>query len=218
MCGRFTLHTDLAALETQFGLRIPPVTARYNISPTQYVLAAVSGDGKRWAGFFHWGLIPSEADDMRVGARMINVEAEKLEDNPAFVKLLRRQRCIIAADGFYKWGMENGVKQPYYMQLASGEPFAFAGLWDQWQSRDETILSCTIITTKANRLIAPIHDRMPVLLNDTAQQAWLDQNLTGYKELAPLLTPYPSEEMKVRPVTSDVNSPMNDHKALLAKV
>lgn len=215
MCGRFTLTTNLGAIAARFGVArflegAAGYASRYNIAPTQTVIV-VNDDGTRHLTQMRWGLIPSWAKDPAIGNRMINARAETVATKPAFRSALRKRRCLIPADGFYEWQQQGRRKQPVYITLKSREPFSFAGLWDAWVSPDgEEIKTCTIITTEANDLLKPIHDRMPVILTRDAEAVWLDPAIQEPAQLLPLLTPYPSEQMKAYPVSTWVNNPAND--------
>jgi putative SOS response-associated peptidase YedK len=214
MCGRFTLTSEISALQETFPwLNIPPeIAPRYNIAPTQAV-AVVANDGKNQLDFYNWGLIPSWAKDPEIGNRMINARAETLAEKPSFKAAFRRRRCLILADGFYEWQKQESSKAkiPMYIRLASHEPFAFAGLWELWNSKDGSqILSCTIITTEPNELMQSIHNRMPVILPAEAYPTWLESGELSLEGLTPLLKPYPAEQMVAYPVSTLVNSPAND--------
>ena len=214
MCGRFTLTVDPGQLREAYpDVEIPKdLKPRYNIAPTQPV-AVIPNDGKNKLDFFVWGLIPSWAKDPQIGSRMINARSETLAEKPSFRSAYRRRRCLIVADGFYEWRKEAGStsKTPMYIQLESREPFAFAGLWENWHSPDGSeVLSCTIITTEPNALIAKIHNRMPVLLPREAYAKWLDPGELDPSVMDPLLRPYPAEEMIAYPVSTLVNKPQND--------
>jgi putative SOS response-associated peptidase YedK len=215
MCGRFTLTVDLSELAGAFPwLLVPdrPVAPRFNIAPTQPVAVAANRDDRK-LDFFTWGLIPSWADDPAIGSRMINARAETLAEKPSFRSAYRRRRCLIFADGFYEWHKEAGRSQktPYYIHLKSGAPFGFAGLWEAWNSpHGDVILSCTIITTEPNDLVAQLHNRMPVILPPEAHDRWLDPAEKGPEELGSLLAPYPADQMEIYPVSTLVNNPSND--------
>lgn len=215
MCGRFTLALDLEGLRQSFPwLALPErdLRPRYNIAPTQPV-AVVANNHPQQLDFFVWGLIPPWAKDPTIGSRLINARAETLAEKPAFRNAYRRRRCLILADGFYEWRKEAGTahKTPMYIRLKSGEPFAFAGLWEVWNSPlGDVVLSCTIITTAANDLVATIHDRMPVILPREAYDRWLDPAEQRPTELAPLLKPYPAEEMEAYAVSTQVNNSAYD--------
>ena len=214
MCGRFTLTIDVADLQDAFPQFSFPsqYTPHYNIAPTQPVLV-IPNDGKSAADFFIWGLVPSWAKDPTIGARLINARAETLTEKPSFRGSFKYRRCIIPADGFYEWKSQPGtkIKVPYFIHLKPCQPFAFAGLWDEWQSPDGSrIRSCTIITTQPNALMATLHDRMPVLLPNDGYTQWLDPSPGTLADLQRLLTPFPAEKMDIYPVSSLVNNPTND--------
>jgi len=219
MCGRFTLTVDPDELQDAFpGLTLPadhPPTPRYNIAPSQPV-AVITNNGKNTLEFFRWGLIPSWAKDPAIGNRLINARAETLADKPSFRTAFKRRRCLIPADGFYEWRKDPGGKTPMYVRLKSGDPFAFAGLWEAWHSpEDETLLTCTIITTTPNSLMEKIHDRMPVILKPDAYDRWLDPAEQEPGKLSGLLKPYPASHMTAYAVSKRVNKPENDSPELV---
>jgi putative SOS response-associated peptidase YedK len=204
MCGRFSLRTSGKAVADFFGLpEIPTLPARFNIAPTQPVPAVRVGPEHEGRGLalLRWGLIPAWAADLIIGNRMINARAETAATKPTFRKAFRQRRCLIVADGFYEWKKFNGRKQPYYIRLQDGQPFAFAGLWERWNRGDSPIDSCTILTTDANELVGSIHDRMPVILDPGDYDLWLDPDVQDPKRLEPLLVPYTSEAMAAWPVS-----------------
>ncbi|MBN1305808.1 MAG: SOS response-associated peptidase [Anaerolineales bacterium] len=219
MCGRFTLTVDAADLQQAFSdFSFPAVyTARYNIAPTQPVLA-IANDNRNTADFFLWGLIPSWSRDPSIGSRLINARAETLGEKPAFRGSYKYHRCLIPADGFYEWKQQPGAanKIPYFIHMNDHRPFALAGLWDEWQSPDGSHLkSCTIITTQPNQLLASIHNRMPVILPAEAYPRWLAPQAHTPDELNALLTPYPADRMAAYPVSTLVNKPANDLPELI---
>ena len=214
MCGRFTLTVDPADLQEAFPEFIFPaqVPQRFNIAPTQPILG-VANDKTNKADFYTWGLIPSWAKDPTIGSQLINARAETLAEKPSFRSAYKYHRCIIFADGFFEWqaGQAHQAKIPHLIRLKSGKPFAFAGLWEHWQSPDGSeVISATIITTTPNKLMAPIHDRMPVILPNKNFSKWLDPLPRIPADLDGLLIPYTSEEMQAFPVSTLVNSPAND--------
>lgn len=222
MCGRFTLTLNSQKLAEAFSEFRPPPgwQPRYNIAPTQPV-AVVANNSRGQIDFFRWGLIPSWAKDPKIGNRMINARAETLAQKPSFKTAYRRRRCLVLADGFFEWrrNPDAKTKTPMYIRLASGEPFAFAGLWEAWQSPDgSTVLTCTVITTTPNELVAQIHNRMPVILPRTAYNAWLDPAERPPQMFEPLLKPYPAAEMTAYPVSTQVNNPRADSPACIAPV
>lgn len=214
MCGRFTLTDPDADLAEQFNLPdVPDLQPRYNIAPTQPVAAVrvAAESAARELALLRWGLIPFWAKDPGIGARMINARSETAAEKPAFRAAFRRRRCLVLADGFYEWQKENGGKQPFYIRLRDGQPFAFAGLWESWKGEGETVIeSCTLLTTQPNDLIHPLHNRMPVILHPRDYALWLDPEMQAAERLKPLLRPYPFEEMVAYPVSRFVNKPQND--------
>ncbi len=239
MCGRFTLTDPDQDLAVQFNLpEIPDMKPRYNIAPTQAVAAiriappAVAAprpsrdDASSETAYtglelalLHWGLIPFWAKDPKIGARMINARSETAAEKPAFRAAFRRRRCLIAADGFYEWQKVEQGKQPFYIRLRDGRPFAFAGLWEYWKepnnpsdpSRKGAIIeSCTLLTTEPNDLLRPLHNRMPVILHPRDYDLWLDPRVQDTVRLQSLLRAYPPEEMEAFPVSRLVNRPGND--------
>lgn len=214
MCGRFTLTVDPADLQAAFpGVLFPSHLApRYNIAPGQPILA-IGNDAPRRAEFFTWGLIPSWSKDPSIGSRMLNARAETLAEKPSFRGPLKYKRCLILADGFYEWKMVEGAKTktPYFIRLASGKPFAFAGLWDEWHAPDGSqVRSAAIITTAPNTLMAALHNRMPVILPEDSHALWLDPAPQSALNLLPLLTSYPADAMQAHRVSTLVNAPAND--------
>ena len=174
-------------------------------------------DRDRQFKLFRWGLIPSWAKDISIGAKLINARAETLQEKPSFRESFKRRRCLIVADGFYEWKKQAGKKQPFYFRLENTEPFAFAGLWDRWHSPDGDVLeTCTIITTEANQLAATVHDRMPVILSPDSYDRWLDPKHQTSANLESLLRPYPTTEMTAYLVSPSVNSPTHDQPDCVA--
>lgn len=204
-------HEDLADL-----------APRYNIAPSQSV-PVVRFEAERDCRVLvahRWGLIPSWAKDSKIGYRMINARSETAASKPAFRKPFRERRCLVVADGFYEWARAGTAKQPWYFRLRSGESFAFAGLWDRWVSTEtgEVVDSCTILTTSANDLVRPVHERMPVILPPERYDLWLDPEVEDTSMLEPLLAPYPAREMAAHPVSTRVNNPRNDEPACVEPV
>ena len=179
MCGRYSLIAEIGQLALRFefdayGLAQPP---RYNIAPTQPVLAVRSGE-PRQALYMRWGLIPFGGRSTPSGPPLINARAETVAERPSFRSALVRRRCLIPADSFYEWQRDSAGRRPVRIRLASEEPFAFAGLWEAWPNlQGELVESCTIITTEANELVRPVHDRMPVILPQDVESLWLDEEM-----------------------------------------
>ena len=219
MCGRFALLAPGETVADTFQLESAPapLPPRYNIAPTQPVLAVrLAQTGKREAALFHWGLIPSWSKDISIGARMINARAETVPEKPSFRTAFKRRRCLIPASGFYEWQKLNGRKQAMYIHPQDDDLFAFAGLWEIWQGADGSHLeTCTILTTTPNELMAPIHNRMPVILEPADFDMWLAPGDHPDQALH-LLRPYPAAKMAAYPVSTLVNSPANDTPECIA--
>ncbi|KYC42185.1 hypothetical protein WA1_19565 [Scytonema hofmannii PCC 7110] len=213
MCGRFTLSQSATALAESFHVEISDLEAKYNIAPTQMVSAVLYNQtsDRRELQQLQWGLIPSWAKDPRMGAKLINARAETVAEKPAFRSAFKRRRCLIVADGFYEWQQSEGKKQPFYFRLQNGEAFGFASLWEEWRSPEEkTVSSCTILTTRANELLEPVHDRMPVILHQKDYDLWLAPQVQTPEMVQQLLQPYPSEAMAAYPVSTAVNNPKHN--------
>ncbi len=219
MCGRFTLTVDPAELKEAFANYTFPAkfAPRFNIAPTQPILA-IPNDGKNAADFFVWGLIPKWAKDPSIGSRLINARAETLAEKPSFRGGFKYKRCLILADGFYEWKSQPGTKTktPYFIHMKDRQPFAFAGLWDEWNPPDGgSVRSAAIITTEPNELMATIHNRMPVILHPADYAQWLDPAPRTPESLQPLLKPFPADRMSAYPVSTLVNKPENDRAELV---
>jgi putative SOS response-associated peptidase YedK len=214
MCGRFTLTVDPGELKEAFENYTFPTqfAPRFNIAPTQPVLA-IPNDVKNAAVFFVWGLIPSWAKDPSIGNKLINARGETVTEKPSFRGSFKYKRCLILADGFYEWKAEPGakIKTPYFIHMKDRGPFAFAGLWDEWNSPDGgSIHTCTIITTEPNELMSTLHSRMPVILDAKDYDRWLDPAPQTPENLLPLLKPFPADRMSAYAVSTLVNKPGND--------
>lgn len=229
MCGRYALAVVTADLIQEFKVeKAPdfPLEERYNIAPTQPVLIVRedhdSGTGKRELTHVVWGLIPPWAEDPSIGSRMINARAETVAEKPAFRNALKRRRCLVPASGFYEWALPppsappGARKTPFFFHMRSEHPFGFAGLWETWSGPNGELLeSCTILTTRANTLVAPVHDRMPVILSPRDYGLWLDPSVQNPSDILPLLRPYDPSAMAGREVSTMVNSPRNDGRQLV---
>ena len=218
MCGRFTQHHDADSVAARFAVQgsLLEITPRFNIAPTQPV-AAVTAHGplqERLLEPLRWGLVPSWARDSAIGNKMINARAETVAEKPAFRTALSRRRCLIPADGFYEW--DRTTRQPYHFRLLGGELFAFAGIWEEWVSPDGSPLrTCALLTTEANTLVAPVHERMPVILRPENEASWLDIAHVRPADLEPFWTPFPESEMEKYPVSKRVGSPAVDEPELV---
>lgn len=219
MCGRFTLKGPPNQIAAMLGLdTVPNLAPRYNIAPTQDVLA-LRGDGAGGHGtaWLRWGLIPFWAKDASIGAKMINARADTVAEKPAFKQAFRKRRCVIPADGFYEWQqVARGRKQPFHIHRADASPFVFAGLWERWDKGDEPVESCTIVTTDAPDDLTPIHHRVPVILEGDALLRWLDTPEAESDGLADLLAPLPEGTLVADPVSTTVNNVRNDGPECLA--
>jgi len=211
MCGRYVVKSPSVKLKVKFHLDdVPLFEPRYNVAPTQLVPAVRQEDGKRRLAMLRWGLIPSWAKDAKIGYRLINARADTVATKPSFRSAFKRRRCLVPADGFYEWKRDDKVKQPFFIHRKDEEPFAFAGLWEGWENPEDgkEVQSCSLITTEANELMAPIHDRMPVILPASTYDRWLDAD-DPVNDLQSLLKPYPADEMAAYSISTYVNNPRN---------
>lgn len=190
--------------------KLPSYTVGYNLAPTNQLAIVTHRDGHRVLESARWGLIPFFAKDEKTGYKMINAKAEGIEAKPSFRAAIKKRRCLIPADGFYEWTGEKGSKQPFFIRLKEGPVFAFAGLWEAWRPKDGPddepwLTSCTIITTEPNELMAPLHNRMPVILEPEDEALWLDHE-APLPEALKLLRPYVAVDMEAWPVSTAVNN------------
>jgi putative SOS response-associated peptidase YedK len=217
MCGRYTLRSvdririKLAEVDQ---LDLDDIVPRFNIAPGQTVLAILNLEQQTFARMLLWGLVPSWNKEPK---GFINARAETLAQKPSFNESFQRRRCLIPADGFYEWKRTGRARQAFFFQMKDEAPFVFAGIWDEWKKDGVSIASCAIVTTSANELLEPIHDRMPVILPEESYQFWLDQR-AHHSELAQLLVPFPAHAMKSHPVGSDINYPRIDNSDLITRV
>lgn len=223
MCGRYELHSHPTAIALAFGLaRIPALRPRYNIAPmTDVPVVRVNAHGERELVELRWGLVPRWAKDPSIGSKMINARGETLAERPSFRTALRRHRCLVPADGFYEWlppahPGPHAHKQPVHIGLAGDACFGMGGLYERWLSPDGVVLdSCTIITTAANDLLSPFHDRMPLIVSPEDYARWLDP---ADAEAEDLIQPFPAARMKYYPVSTLVNAVRNDRPELIAPI
>lgn len=222
MCGRFGVEREYVQLALRYQAVVKAVDPgpRYNIAPTDPVPVVLAHEGERYLTHHRWGLVPSWAKDLSVGARMINARSETVATRPAFRDSLVARRCLIPATRFYEWQRGDGTKVPHSIHRNDGFPMSFAGLWASWRnpSTSERVLSCTIVTTTANEMMARLHDRMPVILDEEAVELWLDPSLTDVAELLPLLVPCPDDALSAYPVSSLVNNVRNDGPELIERM
>ena len=220
MCGRYTLIADLGDLAQRFEFDGSDFSydPGYNIAPTESVLTVRNLDGRE-AAFMRWGLIPFWAKDPKIGSRMINARAETVAEKPAFRNALKKRRCLVLADGYYEWQKTPVGKRPFRIVMRSGESFAFAGIWETWKDiQGNVVPSCTIITTAANDFLAPIHNRMPVILPRESEGTWLDPDTDDAVVLAHILVSSPGEDMDAYEVSKMVNYARNDGPEVIARV
>jgi putative SOS response-associated peptidase YedK len=233
MCGRFVQVSSPDLLVERFGvdeMAAPRHEPSYNVAPRATVYAvrdrAVDDERRRYLSELRWGLVPSWAKDAKVGDRMINARAESLADKPAYERAFQRHRCLVPADGFYEWQRRGSRKQPMFIHRRDGEPMALAGLWAAWRDPDgddpdgDWLRSCAIVTTDANETVAPLHDRMPVVLEERDWDRWLDPDPDAgdVDALARLLQPASNDLLVAYPVSSAVNSADNDGPQLVERV
>lgn len=210
MCGRFAQRSPTKKIAKKFKVEeVPQLVERYNVAPSQAVLAVREASGGREASLLKWGLVPRWAKDAAIGNRLINARSETVTEKPSFREAFARRRCLVPADGFFEWSRRGDGKRPFYFHMRDGEPFAIAGLWECWEGEGGPLETCTLLTTGANELLAPHHDRMPVIVRPEDYDLWLDAGVRG-AALLNLLRPYPHEEMGAYAVGTLVNSPSND--------
>lgn len=220
MCGRFTSKAKPEETKKEFKvekLDAAVLNPRYNIAPSQMINVVFEPKGERILEQIKWGLIPSWTKDANAIKGLINARAETLREKPSFRDAFKSRRCIIPASGFYEWQKARGGKQPFYFFLKDKEVFGFAGLWESWvdKTTGEELETCTIITTEANDVLKPIHDRMPVILKAKSYDEWLDTNVNDTERLQKILIPYPADEMDSHAVGKSVNIPDVDAAELI---
>lgn len=224
MCGRYVQASAPDVLAGQFGVDeilledAPPPD--YNVAPREAVLTVVQREpGRRTLEQMRWGLVPSWAEDPSLGDRMINARSESVRTAPAFQRAFRRRRCLMPADGFYEWQEvpRRRRKQPVFVRRRDGVPMAFAALWEVWRPGEDAdwLVTCALVTTRANTLMAPVHDRMPVLLPARAWSDWLDREQDDLDALEALLVPAPDEELELWPVRTLVSDVRNNGPELI---
>ena len=224
MCGRFTSLLSpelLVAIGALFGVQMPEsVEPRYNLAPTQQVwVIRNEGDHNR-LDLMKWGIIPSWAKDPKIGSQLINARCETVSEKPAFRQAVKYRRCIVPAEGYYEWSHVDDKKQPHYIHMADNGLMALAGLWEQWkQPGEEKLLETfSILTTVANELVAPIHDRMPVILHPDDYGLWLSRNMHDPDQLCRLYQPFPPNLLDAYKVPDLVNNPKFDSPTCIAQV
>lgn len=219
MCGRYAQRTDPKRLAKEFKVaEVINASPRYNIAPTQEVLAVRESPDGREMTLYKWGLVPSWAKDASVGAKLINARSETVTEKPSFREAFKRRRCVIPADGFYEWQRTEGRKQPFFFRMRDERPFGFAGLWERWEGEGGRVIhSCAILTTEANEVLRPVHDRMPVILHPEDYELWLDSDTRKIDLVKETLRPYPAGEMLGYPVGASVNNPRSQGEGLIER-
>ncbi|HWS47697.1 MAG TPA: SOS response-associated peptidase [Acidimicrobiia bacterium] len=225
MCGRYVSVSSPTILAERFAVEEVRVAderePNYNVTPRAEVPVVAESHGHRVLDVVRWGLVPFWAKDLKIGDRLINARAETVATSNAYKRAFAKRRCIIPADGFYEWERrEKRAKQPWFIRRRDGEPLAFAGLWEIWHDRSlgddaPRVRSCVIITTDANEILAPIHDRMPVVLAESEWSSWLDEENHDVGALQKLLVPAPAAELEAWPVSTLVNKPANNGPELV---
>ena len=217
MCGRYTLIASPEAIRNLFRYaERPNFPPRYNIAPTQPIAVVRLINRQRQFVLMRWGLLPSWVKNPKEFSLIINARGENVIDKPSFRAAMKRRRCLIPADGFYEWKAGGPRKQPYYIHARSGEPLAFAGLWETWTGPNgEELDTVTIVTTDANRTLSPLHDRMPVIVPPEAFDLWLDSDNVDAATAAALIVPAPDTLLEAWPVSTDVNRVANDNAHLI---
>ena len=220
MCGRYAFFSPAEAVRRTFALDdVPELEPRYNVAPTQAVPAVrAAEEGARAFAMLHWGLVPKWAKERAIGNRMINARAETLAEKPSFRDAFRKRRCLVLTDGWYEWQVAAGGKQPWFIRRKDARPFAFAGLWERWKdpAAGTTLESCTIVTTDAAESIRKIHERMPVVLEETDWDRWTDTAFSDTGMLSELLKPFDPQALEAWPVSRAVNAPKNQGPGLIA--
>lgn len=220
MCGRFVTSIPASELTAIFALQeVPKLEPRFNVAPTQMVPVVRSEGDRNRLDLFMWGLVPGWAKDLKFGSHLINARSETVAEKPAFRHAIKYRRCIIPTSGFYEWEHIGDKKQPYFIRLTDHSPMCLAGLWDTWQAPDGGVLeSFTILTTAANGLVEPLHDRMPVILHPDDYFLWLNHNVHDPQQLQALYEPFPAGEMTAYKAPDLVNNPRFDSPACIVQV
>jgi putative SOS response-associated peptidase YedK len=220
MCGRYAITSAPEAIRRLFGYdEQPNFPPRYNVAPTQPVPIVRMIEGRRQFALVRWGLIPAWVKDPRGFSLLINARGESLEEKPAFRAALRYRRCLFPADGFYDWRREGERARPYYVRRKAGGAMAFAGLWENWMGPNgEEMETAAIVTTRANRMLATVHPRMPAIVPPEAFDLWLDSRSVDVTTAAALIAPAPEDMLEMHEVSPAVNSAANDTPGLIEPV
>jgi putative SOS response-associated peptidase YedK len=218
MCGRYVIISSPESIRALFGYNEQPnFPPRYNVAPTQPVPVVRLEEGRRSFALVRWGLIPAWVQDPRTFSLLINARGESVLDKPAFRNAMRRRRCLFPTDGFYEWRQDGKVRRPYFVRPRAEGPMAFAGLWETWMGPNgEEMETAAIVTTRANRTLAPIHERMPVIVAPDAFDFWLDSTKVDAETAAALIAPAPEHVLEAYEVSPAVNHVANDSAELIA--
>lgn len=219
MCGRYTVIATPEQLRALFGyLEQPNFPPRFNVAPTQPIAIVRLVNGERHFALVRWGLLPSWVKDPKAFSLLINARGETVAEKPAYRAAMKRRRCLIPADGFYEWKAGGPRKQPYYIRAKSGQPLAFGGLWETWTGPNgEELETAAIVTTEANETLAPLHDRMPVIIAPDQFDLWLGNGDEDTAAASALIKPAPNELLETYPVSTDVNRVANDNPKLMER-
>lgn len=215
MCGRFVGFSTFEILQAHFPIDVADVqvTTNYNVAPTQEILAISRQEGENHLLNYHWGLVPFWAKDLSIGNKLINARSETVVTKPSFRNAFKNRRCLIPSNGFYEWKDSKGQKQPMFLTLPNGNPFAFAGLWETWNNKGKEKIpyrSCTILTREASESVRPIHHRMPVILKPEVFDTWLDPENQDSNVLLEIIQSQIYTELSSIPVSKQVNSAKNN--------
>jgi putative SOS response-associated peptidase YedK len=213
MCGRFSLHTPESQIREAFNLdHTEPLglKPRYNIAPSQDIPIIRDAETGHELTMARWGLVPTWSKEPKTKYSTINARIESVAEKPTYRTPFKHKRCLIPADGFYEWKVVNGHKVPHHIRMRDSSVFAFAGLWDRWESEDDSIESCTIIVMPANEVMKSIHERMPAIIAPAHYDLWLDSRISDNQEIMQYLTSAPSSQLTAYPVSTRVNSPRNN--------
>jgi putative SOS response-associated peptidase YedK len=220
MCGRYTITSAPEAIRALFRYEERPnFPPRYNVAPTQPIPIVRLVDGKRQFALVRWGLLPSWVKDPKTFSLLINARGESAAEKPAFRAAMKRRRCLIPADGFYEWQRAGERKRPFYLRSRNGAPLAFAGLWETWTGPNgEELETAAIVTTRANRTLGPIHDRMPVIVPPDGFDLWLDTANVDARTASAVIAPSPDDLLEAYEISTAVNRTANDNPGLIEPI
>ncbi len=222
MCGRFSLSTPPTEIAEHFHLdEVPALEPRFNVAPGQWIatIARAGDEDRSELSMRRWGLVPSWSKDEKIGNRLINARAETVTEKPSFRTALRRRRCLVPADGFYEWSGRKGAKQPYYIGLEGRALFAFAGLWERWTPPEgEPIETCTLLTTAASERLRALHERMPVIIDSSDYDLWMDPEIREPEIVSPVIDRNLGSALEFYPISHHVNDVRHDDPRCLEPI